>query len=599
MTQKEIIFSDLGALCNPKTNISNERTFNIWTAYPYETDKISGTMLLAPSNSKPETVVLTPKLLGWYKIFIGLYGGYYRQSTVDLKLTGDGAFQHCSTSFDRRYGDHFVEDVFWRCAEMDGKELFVGKLISEAVSEDAALAWVRFVPMDADEIEMYLQDMNDKDNKRLYATDDIYEHLCFYDLSNHENWKSIVEGYIHSDVEWLAIENLSLLNRASKIPDEFSFTYSYQKNCFDTLKKQFSYNTLDSLVEYGKSKGIKMCVSLRIAQWGMEYPEDELYFEDQFANEHPEYRCVDRDGDVLDYLSFAFPKVQDYIIEEFVRMAETGCNAVQSLFSRGWPFVLFEEPFVKRFYEKYNEDPCVLPLDDERIIAVKCEIMTDFMRRLRKRLDDVRSDNRVELHAKVLFSVYDNLLVGLDIEQWAKEGLVDLIISDQRRIREVFDETVWQDEAKQTIDINKYTDFARRSKIAPVRYDYDEIFPPFQDSTGKLAGPDSQKQRIKEFMAFEKKYGMKVYIEIMPRQMSCEEIKRRALEIYECGCDHIGLWDTYSRVRRKVEWTMWRRIGHKKELAEMKDGEEELYNVVRVLRLGAKNVRSYKPMWGG
>ena len=597
--KKEIIYSDLGNLCEPSQNISDKRKINKWNSYYYETDKFSGTMLLAPTVSKPDDVILKPKLSGWYKIYVGLYGGYFKRSTVDLKLSSDAAFMHISSCMERRYHEHFVEDVYWKSAEMDGEDLHIAKLVVGETSDDAAIAWVRFVPMNDNEIKNYLYECSRTDTKRIYAANDMHNNLCFYDMGKENAWKSVVQPFINTDVEWLAIENLSYNNGVITDTDEndFSYAHSYHKNYFYGHKNHFSYETLKEIVDYGHKNGIKMCVSQRIAEWGMEYPEDRIFFEQKFAEEHPEYRCIDRDGDITDYLSFAYKEVREHVIDEFVRVAKTGCDAIQPLFTRGWPFVLYEKPFLDKFYERFNTDARLLPLDDERIIKIKCEIMTEFMRELRKRLDTEIKDKRLEIHAKVMFSMYDSLIVGLDLTEWAKEGLVDRIVSDQRRIREILPENIFKE--KGILDMEKYTAFVRSSKNSVIRYDYDEIFPPFKDSNGVLKGPQSQKQRISEFMELERKFGVTVYIEIMPREMNPEEIKRRALEIYDCGCNHIALWDTESRTRRLAEWTMWRRIGHKEELFEMPIGENEQFNTVRLLRLGNKNVRSYKPIWSG
>ena len=129
--------------------------------------------------------------------------------------------------------------------------------------------------------------------------------------------------------------------------------------------------------------------------------------------------------------------------------------------------------------------------------------------------------------------------------------------------------------------------------------DYDRIFEPEPDSKGVLRGAANQKERIAEFMELEKRYGMKVYIEIMPRNLRPEQIRAKALEIYEAGGEHIGLWDTYGRASRKAEWSMWSRIGHKEELAELDNGEGSLYRPVRLLRIDGRSVRSYRPIWGG
>lgn len=593
----EIIISNLGALCIPQGNISDKRIKSKWTSYPYETGNVKGSMLLSPHDGNPEDVILFPEISGWYKIFVGMYCEWEGRCKVEMKLSEDGAFYTMSPTLGERYGEHYIEDVYWKCADMSGQSIVIGKHSSELYARDANVAWFRFVPMTDDEVMEYINDKKRTDTKRLYAADDMHNKLCFCNMSSDEAWRKTVQAYINTDVEWLAIEDLG--RDAGKVTDcdvsEFSFAYNHQFDFYNGYKN-YSYDTLKTVVDYGKENNIKMCISQRIAGWGMEYPEDKMFFENDFAKNHPEYRCVDRDGDITDYMSFAYPEVQDYIIDEFVKMAETGCDAVQPLFSRGWPYILFEKPFVDAFYEMYNEDARELPLDNPKIIKLKCRMMTEFIRRLRVKLDEVRKENPVEFHAKVLFSVYDNLLVGLDIEEWAREGLVDRIISDERRIREILDESIF-DNGK--INIEKYTEYARSCSENYIHYDYDDIFPPFPDSTGELKGPVNQKQRIAEFMELEKKYGITVYIEIMPRIMNTDEIKRKALEIYDSGCEHIALWDTETRSVRSSEWTMWRRIGHKNELEGFTNGSGELYSRHRLIKLGDKNIRGYKPIWTG
>lgn len=595
--QREIIFSDLANNCLPKENISEKRLKGKWCSYSYETANFNGTMLVSTVESTPDDVVLTPKLLGWYKIFVGLYVPAYTSAVVDLKLSGDEAFMQLSPCLERTFGEHIVDDVFWRCSRMDGVSITIGKHLSIGHTTLATVAWFRFVPMTDSEIEQYKSDKRRTDTKRIYATDDMHNKLCLCDVSDISGWKSAVLNCVDSDVEWLAIESLSHNN--GKVEDceieNFAFARTIDRAFQTRWKKDYSYDTLKEVVECGKRYGIKMCVSLRIAEWGCEFPLDRICFEQKFAEENPHLRCIDRDGDITEYLSFVYPEVQEYIIGEFIKMAQTGCDAVQLLFSRGWPYVLFEQPFVDLFYEQYKEDARVLPLDDERIVKVKCGIMTSFMRRLRSTLDG-KGFKSTELHAKVMFSMYDNVLVGLDLETWAKEGIIDRIISDERRVREILPQEIFNSEGK--INLEKYTLYARSSTKPPILYEYDRIFAPMEDSMGMMRGPASQKERIAELMMLETKYGITVYIEIMPRVMSVEKIKEKALEIYNAGCGHIGLWDTYSRNIRKCEWTMWRRIGHREELADFATGSEEWFRPVRLIKIGGKNVRNYKPIWG-
>ena len=90
-----------------------------------------------------------------------------------------------------------------------------------------------------------------------------------------------------------------------------------------------------------------------------------------------------------------------------------------------------------------------------------------------------------------------------------------------------------------------------------------------------------------------------VDIEIMPRAMSHERMVKKAREIYDAGCTHIGLWDTYGRTRRRSEWNMWRGIGHMDSLDSVLEAQASLRSLVRLTELGGKSVRAYMATWGG
>lgn len=586
--KEEIIFSNPGEICEPRGNISDKRVKGKWCSYRYETAKFSGSMLVSMKTSEAEDVELSPELAGWYRIYVGLYSPAYEQTELEMKLSSEQAFMRLGTAKERGWSEHTVEEVFWRCARLDGEKIVIGKHGSQAYGKTSAVAWIRVEKMTDGEVEEYIADKNRTDTKRLYATNDMHVMLCKYDMSRENAWKNVVQDYADSDVEWLAVESLA---QALAKPEDCGIDdFAFGRDIDEAFARQTEFYSDDVLKEinaYGKERGLKMCVSWRLAMWGGDFPFDRVFFEKDFAKENPQFRCVDRDGDVTEYMSFMYPEVRERAIDEFVRLSHTGCDAVQVLFSRGWPYILFEKPFLDKFSERYGEDARVLPLDDERIVGLKCEIMTEFMRELRSRMN---SD--AELHAKVLFSVYDCALVGLDVKTWAKEGIVDRIVSDERRIREILPEEIFENGR---INLEKYTRYANESVEPPIRYDYDSVFAPERDSKGVLRGPKSQRERIEEFVELEK-YGMTVYIEIMPRLMAPDKIKEKALEIYDAGCNHIGLWDTYERVGRKLEWNMWRRIGHKDELADF--GNDGMLRVVRLTKIGDKNVRNYKSVWG-
>lgn len=600
----ERLFCDLGSLCVPTQNISPYRELYKWNSVPYETNEYSGTMLVSVYDGHPQNVMLPLGLEGWYRIYLGLgmYGDAAPvQDVINLKLTNDGAFMHVAPSTTAGYAYHAFQECFWRCADLTGQSLEIGKHMNCQPSE-AILAWVRAVPMSGEEVREYQEDLARTDTKRIYATNDMHGMLGMYGLSSREDWRSVVQEYMESDVEWLSMEDILSFDGepATGDPQNFAFCRGGDKYIQQNLKRDFTRAMLTDLVNYGHEKGLKMCVSLRMGAWGLEFPYDQMYFANSFAEHHPEYRCIDRDGSPIDALSYMYPEVQEYMLDQFMRMAGTGCDAVEMIFNRGVPYLLFEQPFVDLYQSRYGADPRYLPLDDERVTALRCEIMTGFVRKLRARLDEACAGKPAGLHARAQFCIWDCRHVGVDLETWAKEGLITAVISYPQRVREVLRGDIWQTEAPELIDLDRYRRYVREAESGIIyrRQDFN-FMPPMEDSRGIPRGPASQQERVAEFMELEKLYGVTVYIEIMPRTMPNEEYRDRALELYRCGCGHISLWDTYGRVPRKVEWSMLRRLGHKDELASYTDGEGDTYRKVRILKVGGKDVSRYKPAWGG
>ena len=149
------------------------------------------------------------------------------------------------------------------------------------------------------------------------------------------------------------------------------------------------------------------------------------------------------------------------------------------------------------------------------------------------------------------------------------------------------------------IDLDKYTEYVRTNKDVTIHPDNFEVIAPIKNSRGELCGPDGQAEHVAEWMALEKQYGTKIYIEIMPRQLSNKEFKRRALDLYANGAERIGLWDTNCRTFPRAMFSTVRRLGHKDELADMDVGEGEYYRRFRIYRLAGADFNRYNPFWGG
>jgi hypothetical protein len=159
---------------------------------------------------------------------------------------------------------------------------------------------------------------------------------------------------------------------------------------------------------------------------------------------------------------------------------------------------------------------------------------------------------------------------------------------------------IWQEGKEWRIDLDKYTEYCRKNAGALTLHSGSFDFtPPYTNYKGELCGPASQQERVAQWNALEEKYGVKIYYEIMPRTMVNEEFKRRVLDLYDCGAERIGLWDTYGRAPAKVMWSTVSRIGHKEELRDLDTGEGEQYRLLRIGKIGKHDIGRYHPNWGG
>jgi len=84
----EYIISDLASAVLEKENLSSKSLSDRWETVPYETAKISGTLLIASDTSKPAPVTVNPALSGWHRIYVcmtDVFGGNH----INLQLTDD------------------------------------------------------------------------------------------------------------------------------------------------------------------------------------------------------------------------------------------------------------------------------------------------------------------------------------------------------------------------------------------------------------------------------------------------------------------------------------------------------------------------------
>jgi hypothetical protein len=298
---------------------------------------------------------------------------------------------------------------------------------------------------------------------------------------------------------------------------------------------------------------------------------------------------VDRNGDDVSAMSYAYPEVRKFVIDTLINSARSGCDAVTLIAHRGIPYVLFEKPVADKYFELYGEYPFDLPLNNPRLNAIHCDIMTGFFRELREELDKEYGKGKIRIQLRALHTLSDDKLVGLDAERLAAEGLVDDFIVYPQRFDELWkmDGVLSFDEGKgeDRIDLEKYNEYVHggsESLLHGHGYSvYDDIY-----------------AQIDGWNALEKNYGTKIYYELMPRIMPVADFKKRALELYSHGAERLALWDTYCRVPYNDLRAIISKLGHKDELEGIMP-EGTVKKNYRILSLGGLSFGRYKPYWGG
>ena len=169
----EVYVNDLARRAAPLANLSQKRLLDKWEIVPYETTEQSGTLLSAMKNVRPDPVVISLNLTGWYRIYACLPSyGTVKDFSVNLQLTRDKAFSQLSPS-GRQHGT--FEEVYWKSADLTGQDITLSKF-KTGCEHDAMLAWLRFVPMSEAEVETYTENQQRRDTKRIYATHDMHGH---------------------------------------------------------------------------------------------------------------------------------------------------------------------------------------------------------------------------------------------------------------------------------------------------------------------------------------------------------------------------------------------------------------------------------------
>ena len=546
--KKLIIFNDMSQ-CEPKSAISDKQNLYNWRAVDFETIdslaqyNIKGKMLMAdPENNAPDiTLKLNQK--GWYSIFVGLFR-IYPDDGIRLKLTNDKATVFVKA--DNAY--EYIDEVFWKNAELTGQNLIIKKPFNNQGT--AYIAYVKLVPLDNKEIEQIKKDAENNSNKRLIALND--GHGIFYSKKpeSEEAILEDVEPYKNTDFDklyWCVGAGGDVFTYPTSLGKVYGDNMeSYPRDGDRTIAESMKIlnskgiNSVKEVVGYAKENGLKIYLSLRMEAFMCHQPWDGI-FNGYFYDNNPQLRCKDIDGSEIARMSFAYDAVQNFIINIFKEFASYNIHGISMLYTRGAPYLLYEEPIIKGFIAKYNINPRTLKEDDERLLNYRSEFMDNFMRKVNLTLDSISKNTgkeRIKISVHGLNDYKNNHFFGLNIEKWAKEKMINEVVAYP-----------WNGGV---IDVDYYVNITKNTNCS-------------------------------------------LYVEMMPRSMPPAKYKEKAEELYKKGVYGLSFWDTNSRHPKLTQWSMIRRLGHKDELEKWDDGNGTYFKKIRLKYIGQYRVDKYPP----
>jgi hypothetical protein len=447
-SKEAIVISDMTKV-TPKTSLTADvRKKRHWKVLEFETvNGLKGNSIASTPDTGAPNVTLPLNAKGWHAVYVGLGGmgrfAFGQESEARMKLTNDVTYQH------RRYSGarDDIDEVFFKAADLTGQNLHIAQMRMQEMMDlrphvnprHTVIMYVKLVPLTDKEVAWIKQDRQRKDTKKLIATLDAFSWIHQNFPTTKEEFLEDFEHYRDSDfgtISWQIIGG-GLVNYKSKlgtIPGELSDDPARTGDGYVTQSiKKFIERGEDHTklaVQAARSMNKRITIGFRAQSWQTP-PAFEDYFSSRFYRDHPEWRTYDRDGTPVMRMSYAVPEVRQHIYGILREVLAYQPDGIEIIYFRGLPLMLWEDAFSQQFQQKYGADAKKVPENDPRLFELRGEIMTGFMRDVRKLLDDVQKEQgrkeRYELTASVVHNEADNRKYGLDVERWVKESLIDKI----------------------------------------------------------------------------------------------------------------------------------------------------------------------------
>ncbi len=444
--------------CQPADAISPTMAPGKWQRITYETANFSGTMLGALSSIDAPDLTLPLNQTGWHRIHVGYWNPLFDwedDPMLKVRLSDQPAF-HLIRSATRPNIHHAtsLREQYFDCADLTGRDLVLSKF-SGVQGRKAYYAYVRLKPMTPEEVAEVKKDRADQSTRRLSSTIDGMSYFHWGDFRTKEDILALVEPYRYSDVGRIlwAVNYGERVNYPSKTEDATQVQDwcrgplvqpnggggSYLRNerqMYDSLLALNAEGVVPqrAAADLARSMGITCCAMLRLGILGPIPQEPESQ---RLISRHPEFRMLLADGTAIEKASYAFPEVRQLMIDiGRESVTDLGLDGVNLCFIRGPHFTQYEQPVLDAFNAACGKDARTVDPNDPELLKVRASFMTQFVRDMRRMLDEVGKAQGRQLELSIWAWPTTQAVwlggtpaqEGLDIKAWITEGLLDDVI---------------------------------------------------------------------------------------------------------------------------------------------------------------------------
>jgi hypothetical protein len=385
-----------------------------WVAFDYETPQCSGTGLAAGAESGAGDLVLDLKLQGEQRLYFALGA----KCSLRVWLTGDKLYREFRTE----HGGNRLQECSYHVGEMDGKKLHIA-IERGTECRPTLLAYIRAEAQAPHRSARNLIGTNDGFSwialRGIDSPRDVGRY--FAPLRNSDFFR-ILFGPMGADVSGC---HATQVGTVAPLQATHAFRSCDRNYALERAKYQEAGHEeiLAAAVSSARAAGVEIHFYVRPEAFMAPFPLDGAFLS-QFFVDHPQWRCKDEFGEEIGRLSYAYPAVQQHMLEYFEELLQYDPDGLCLAFNRSLPLMICEEPVLQEC-ERLSGSRPRLPaeVDSPAMVAARASLMTQFLRRVHALL---QKQGKV---LSVIVPANEELMrtSGLDLPALVEEGLLESI----------------------------------------------------------------------------------------------------------------------------------------------------------------------------